>query len=133
MKRQEARALALQVLYQMDLLHIDLDEALATLDLTREQAPYVVALIEGWIHHQAVIDETIKTHLIGWEMDRLPIIDRAILRIALVELLYIPDVPQKVVIDEAVELAKTYSDERARIFINGVLASVVNDESTPRL
>lgn len=133
MKRQEARALALQVLYQMDLLHIDLDEALATLDLTREQAPYVVTLIEGWIHHQAVIDETIKTHLIGWEMDRLPIIDRAILRIALVELLYVPDVPQKVVIDEAVELAKTYSDERARIFINGVLASVVNDESTPRL
>lgn len=133
MKRQEARALALQVLYQMDLLHIDLDEALATLDLTRDKAPYVVTLIEGWIRHQAVIDETIKTHLIGWEMDRLPIIDRAILRIALVELLYVPDVPPKVVIDEAVELAKTYSDERARIFINGVLASVVNDESTPRL
>ncbi|MBE3594629.1 MAG: transcription antitermination factor NusB [Candidatus Carbobacillus altaicus] len=132
MKRQEARVLALQALYQMDLSHISMDEALLALGLSRKTAPYVVTILEGWTEHRDEIDELIKTHLVGWEWDRLPAVDRAILRIALFELLYVPEVPKKVVIDEAVELAKTYSDERARIFINGVLASVVKDERTLR-
>ena len=74
-----------------------------------------------------VIDKIIKEHVQGWDFDRLVKMDKDILRIALSELLYIKETPMKVIVDEAVELAKKYSTDDSASFVNGILAKVIVD------
>lgn len=87
--------------------------------------PYTVTVARGVTEHRAHIDDLISAHLQGWTLDRLPAVDRAIMRVAVWELLYADDVPEPVAVDEAVELAKQLSTDDSPGFVNGVLGQVM--------
>jgi transcription antitermination protein NusB len=95
------------------------DSELSTLN------PYTVTVAHGVTEHSAHIDDLISAHLQGWTLDRLPAVDRAILRVAVWELLHAEDVPEPVAVDEAVELAKKLSTDDSPAFVNGVLGQVM--------
>jgi N utilization substance protein B len=87
--------------------------------------PYTVTVARGVTEHAAHIDDLITTHLQGWTLERLPAVDRAILRVAVWELLHAKDVPEPVAVDEAVELAKQLSTDESPGFVNGVLGQIM--------
>ena len=87
--------------------------------------PYSVVVARGVTEHTAHIDDLISAHLQGWTLERLPAVDRAILRVAVWELLHADDVPGPVAVDEAVELAKQLSTDESPAFVNGVLGQVM--------
>jgi N utilization substance protein B len=124
--RSKARKRAVDVLYAADLRGRDRREQLAE-ELATGQPPvneYTVRLIEGVAGHAPDIDRLIDEHATGWSLERLPDVDRAILRMAVFELLWADDVPDPVVIDEAVELAKALSTDDSPAFVNGVLGAI---------
>lgn len=127
--RHAAREKAFQVIYQMDLNENTLDFALGSVleeaDLNEEAADFCRALAEGTLARRAEIDEVLQKHTENWKLERMPSVDRNILRLAAYELLYCPEVPDKVAIDEAIELAKLYSDDKAPRFINSVLDKIL--------
>jgi N utilization substance protein B len=86
--------------------------------------PLASLLVEGVEDHRAEIDALLTDHARGWTLERMPVIDRTVLRIATYELLDRPDVPTAVVIDEAVELAKRFSTDDSGRFVNGMLAAI---------
>lgn len=88
---------------------------------------YLEVVVTGIMEKQTMLDSIIEKHLKGWKINRLAKADLIILRLAIFEMLYLKDVPNKVSLNEALELAKTYSDEESKRFINGVLSSVLND------
>jgi N utilization substance protein B len=128
--RHRIRELALQWLYQWEIGAIDLDEVfdrgrqvdLAPRDHERERASE--ALVRGTVQNLARIDPLIGEHANNWRLERLAVIDRLILRLATYELLCTPETPPAVVIDEAIELARTFSSEAAVPFVNGVLDAI---------
>ncbi|ORA34996.1 transcription antitermination factor NusB [Mycobacterium aquaticum] len=87
--------------------------------------PYTVTVARGVTEHAAHIDDLISAHLQGWTLERLPAVDRSILRVAVWELLHAEDVPEPVAVDEAVELAKELSTDESPGFVNGVLGQVM--------
>jgi N utilization substance protein B len=100
----------------------------ALADATPEVAPvhpYTAAVARGVSEHSAHIDDLISSHLQGWTLERLPAVDRAILRVAVWELLHADDVPEPVAVDEAVQLAKELSTDDSPGFVNGVLGQVM--------
>ncbi|MGY1642939.1 transcription antitermination factor NusB [Geodermatophilus sp. SYSU D00703] len=128
--RSKARKRAVDVLYAADLRSRDPREQLAE-EVAAGQPPvnvYTVRLVEGVVDHAGRIDELIDRHARGWSIDRLPDVDRAILRMAVFELLWDDDVPDPVVIDEAVELAKTLSTDDSPAYVNGVLGAILEAE-----
>ena len=128
--RSKARKRAVDVLYAADLRGTDRLEMLAQEQATG-QIPvheYTVALVEGVAGHAAEIDRLIGEFATGWSLERLPDVDRAILRMAVFELLWADDVPDAVVIDEAVELAKALSTDDSPAYVNGVLGGIVKAE-----
>lgn len=120
--RREARERALGLLYEAEAKGITPAEVLA--DLPVEPDPFAAGLVAGVGSALPRIDELIGRFAVDWTVDRMPVIDRTVLRIAVFELLERPEVPTAAVISEAVELAKTYSTEESGRFVNGVLASV---------
>ncbi|MCB1263863.1 MAG: transcription antitermination factor NusB [Mycobacterium sp.] len=88
-------------------------------------SPYSVTVARGVSEDAAHIDDLISSHLQGWTLERLPAVDRAILRVAVWELLHAEDVPEPVAVDEAVELAKELSTDESPGFVNGVLGQVM--------
>jgi N utilization substance protein B len=126
--RSKARKRAVDVLYAADLRGSDRLEMLA-----QERASggppvneYTARLVEGVAEHAAEIDRLVDEHATGWALERLPDVDRAILRMAVFELLWEDDVPDAVVIDEAVTLAKTLSTDDSPAFVNGVLGAIAD-------
>jgi transcription antitermination protein NusB len=87
--------------------------------------PYTAVVARGVGEHAAHVDDLISSHLQGWTLDRLPAVDRAILRVAVWELLYADDVPPPVAVDEAVQLAKELSTDDSPGFVNGVLGHIM--------
>lgn len=98
---------------------------LATLESQNEVKDYVVAIAKKFQENCKSIDEQIQKFAKGWDIERLVKIDKDILRIAIIELIYIKDAPMKVIVDEALELAKKYSTDESSSFINGILAKVI--------
>ena len=96
-----------------------------TLDSQNEVKEYAINIAEYFQKHHEDVDAIIKRYARNWDIDRLVKMDKDILRIAIVELLYIKEAPMKVVVDEALELAKKYSTDDSNSFINGVLAKVI--------
>lgn len=88
-------------------------------------APYTYTVARGVTEHAAHVDDLISSHLQGWTLERLPAVDRAILRVAVWELLHAEDVPEPVAVDEAVELAKELSTDDSPGFVNGVLGQIM--------
>jgi N utilization substance protein B len=132
--RSKARKRALDVLFEADQRRLDplalLAERLAERRTGRpaDQVPipeYTVELVEGVVARQARIDELLSTYAHGWTLDRMPAVDRAVLRLGAWELLYNDDVPDAVAIDEAVELARTLSTAESPAFVNGLLARLL--------
>ena len=144
--RSAARRLALDVLYEAEIrdeLPTDALEArrsggwvVATAgdseeppgEPTDEALLYAAELIQGVQGHHADIDELIVRHADRWAIERMPVVDRTLLRMALFELLWRDDIPTAVAINEAVELAKSYSTEDSGRFINGLLGRIVEVE-----
>ncbi|MBA3252376.1 MAG: transcription antitermination factor NusB [Geodermatophilaceae bacterium] len=124
--RRKARKRALDILFEADLRGTDpLVTAAARIAGAQPPVPeYAVTLVEGVQEHRERIDELIATCAEGWTLPRMPGVDRALLRLAIYELLW-TDVPPAVVVDEAVELAKSLSTDDSPRFINGVLGRIV--------
>jgi N utilization substance protein B len=124
--RRRAREAVLRCLYRREFLPLSPEELLEEEDLGNE-ALFAEELLKGVVERGEEIDRIIDRRAEGWGLDRLALVDRNILRLALYELLH-TDTPPEVVIDEAVELAKTYGTEKAPAFINGILDRVWKEE-----
>jgi N utilization substance protein B len=120
--RREARERALSLLYEAESKQVEPSAVLAELPVPPD--PYVVDVVRGVEGERARIDELVASHAIGWTVGRMPVVDRALLRMATFELLARPDVPTGVIISEAVELATQYSTEESGRFVNGMLATI---------
>jgi transcription antitermination protein NusB len=123
--RRGARERALELLYECDLKEQTVSDLLAELPVAPQ--PYATTLTSGVETHQARIDELLAKHAIDWSLERMPVVDRAVLRMATFELGWCPDVPTSVVISEAVELAKEYSTDESAGFVNGLLATIAHE------
>jgi N utilization substance protein B len=130
--RHHARKRAVDLLFEAEARDLSPDEAVDVRTALAETNPdvsalhpYTVAVARGVSVHLAHIDDLISSHLQGWTLDRLPAVDRAILRVAVWELLYADDVPEPVAVDEAVQLAKELSTDESPGFVNGVLGHVM--------
>jgi len=129
--RSKARKRALDVLYESDLRSTDAVRTLAERVALAEPPvnDYTIELVEGVQSNRHRIDEILAEYAEGWTVDRMPDVDRAVLRLGVYELLWRTDVPDAVAIDEAVELAKTLSTDESPRFVNGVLARVLKDRT----
>jgi transcription antitermination protein NusB len=123
--RREARERALSLLYEAEAKSSTVADVLAELPLPADD--FTVDLVNGVERDQARIDELIERFSIDWSIDRMPVVDRTVLRLAIYELLDRADIPTAAVLSEAVELAKQYSTEDSGRFVNGVLASVADE------
>lgn len=131
--RTKARKRALDVLFSADVRDISISEALEAEAERAVNEPdraaswlYAREILDGVIDHSVEIDETIETYARGWSLERMPAVDRAIVRIAVWEILYNPEVPSAVAVDEAVEAAKSLSTEESAGFVNGLLATIAS-------
>ena len=129
-RRRQARELALQLLYELDLRgEADPGEALEEFwrrqgELPDEVRSFAEALVRGTKAHQEKIDELIGRFAERWDLDRMAVVDRNILRAGIFELLWAGDAPPKVAINEALEIARKFSTEDSTRFINGLLDRV---------
>lgn len=129
--RTKARKRALDILFSADVRG---DELTVTLAAEAERAArepareaswlYAREIVDGVVDHGAEIDELIRTHSRDWKLERMPAVDRAVLRIGVWELLFNGEVPAAVAIDEAVELVKQFSTDESGSFVHGVLARI---------
>ncbi|WP_342525471.1 transcription antitermination factor NusB [Chryseomicrobium sp. FSL W7-1435] len=124
MKRREAREHALRVLFQLDHSEMNIHEAM--LHVTEEQDVFYDTLVNGTLAHREEIDNSLEEKLENWSLNRLPKIERTILRMAVFELEHTEDTPKPVIINEAIELTKAYGDEQSSRFVNGVLSKYIN-------
>jgi N utilization substance protein B len=120
--RRAARERALSLLYEAEVKGVGPGRLLE--ELPAPPPPFVCELVEGVAREQARIDEVIAGFAVDWAVDRMPAVDRNVLRLAVYELAHRPEIPVGAVISEAVELAKAYSTEESGRFVNGVLSAV---------
>ena len=127
-KRTRARELSLQFLYQMDLRGLELldevKEFLAEEESDQSTREFALHLIRGTVENDQEIDDMIAAVAQNWEIQRMAVIDRNILRMATYEILNCDDIPPKVSINEAIELGKRYSTSNSGAFINGILDKI---------
>lgn len=130
--RRRARAVALQTLFEVDLAAHDpsrvLQQRLQGCDLGQESAEFARHLVEGVLENLPQIDPIIREIAPEWPLDQMSPIDRNVLRIAIFEMTLDPDVPIKVAINEAVELAKLFGSESSRRFVNGALGTLASSQ-----
>ncbi|HNY69651.1 MAG TPA: transcription antitermination factor NusB [Syntrophorhabdus sp.] len=131
MRRRKARELALRMLYQVETAGEDPELALVryceSFPYQQDILDYTRLLLSGVRQEQAAIDKSIENASEHWKLARTTYVDRSILRLAVFEMLYTPDVPPKVAIDEAIELGKKYGNEESRDFINGILDRILRE------
>ncbi|WP_289136213.1 transcription antitermination factor NusB [uncultured Brevibacillus sp.] len=131
MKRRTAREKAVQCLFQIDMAEVPVKEAVAlVMEESEEKAEYLRYLLDGVLKNLAEIDAEIKKYLRGWQLERIANVDRAILRLAFYEIMFEAETPDKVVMNEAIEIAKLFSDEQSHRYINGVLSSFLQTRET---
>lgn len=132
--RRHARELALQILFQWD-FHGSTERGMEPFWSQRQASAHVQAfaeqLITGVQTHHGELDDLITAHAKNWTIDRMPLVDRNVLRQAIYELIWVPDVPAKVTMNEAIELTKCFADEETGRFVNGVLDHLIKTD--PRL
>ncbi len=128
--RSKARKRALDILFESELRGL---AAGATLDERRAMPTppvneYTVRLVEGIVAYAAEIDATISAHSAGWPLNRMPAVDRNILRIGVFELTHVDEIPRAVALSEAVSMARELSTDDSPAFVNGVLGSIVRNK-----
>ncbi|WHY65654.1 transcription antitermination factor NusB [Neobacillus sp. SuZ13] len=125
MKRRTAREKALQALFQIDISNTEPSDAIEHVLEGEAGDDYLTRLVLGVIEQKAEIDNLISENLEKWSMDRLATVDRNLLRIAAYEMKFFrTEIPENVILDEAIEIAKIYGDDQSSKFINGVLSKV---------
>ena len=134
-KRTRSRELALQFLYMLDLrgpeFAEEAEEFLREEESDAGTREFALELVEGTIEHLASIDEVVQEVAQNWDIDRMAVIDRNVLRMATFELLHLPEIPPKVAINEAIELGKRYSTQNSGGFINGILDKIKDRQPAP--
>jgi len=144
-KRRTAREMAVQMLYQSDLGGSALPHIFASFDLAEylggdlarqrrrveDAFEYAQALVRGTVDHREEIDAMIRGQADNWRLERMPAVDRNILRLAIYEMLYEQETPKLVVVDEAIELAKKFGSEQSGRFVNGLLDGLLKQHSFP--
>jgi N utilization substance protein B len=129
--------MALQMLYQSDVGGAEGEQVLAEFRPTEYSADadrafsYARSLVEGTLSHRQEIDDLIRQQAEHWRLERMPPVDRNILRLAVYEFLYQTDVPKLVILDEAIELAKEFGSEQSGRFVNGLLDGILKHHSFP--
>lgn len=135
--RRQAREWVVQFLFQTEFNPEELDQALNDFWNDEEKKPldrdrnYVNEVIHGVIEQQTKIDRTLKRYTDNWDVDRLGVLDRIVLRVAVYEMLFRDDVPPVVSINEAIEIAKAYSGQKSARFVNGVLDRIQKELNRP--
>ena len=134
--RRKSREIAIQVLYQLEINESEIEDALQVFcDMFRPEKEFMdfaTHLLKGVFQHQKEIDHIIRKTSDHWSLSRMALVDRSIIREAIFELLYCPDIPAKVTIDEAVEIAKKFSTHKSSAFINGILDKVAHQFSNTK-
>lgn len=129
MSRKRARELAFKILFQADVGRNPWQEVLprtlAETNLPEKSSEFLGSTVKGTVAHLKEIDAIITKYAVDWRLDRMANTDRNILRLAVHELLYMPEIPASVTASEAVELAKRYGDDESGRFVNGILGNVV--------
>lgn len=140
MTRRQARAIAVQSLYQMEMNEVSAEEAIAIViegsnddepqtkvKTTKQIDAFIAQLVTGVWRNKQAIDDVLKDYLKGWKMERLSRVDHQILRLATFEMIFWDDSPVKVAINEAIELAKYFGTDDSGKFVNGVLGKMIKD------
>ncbi|HAW71930.1 MAG TPA: transcription antitermination factor NusB [Firmicutes bacterium] len=131
MTRRQARETALKVLFQVDIGKIEVDEAMKFMLAEDDSAAseidvsFLKRLVEGTAANLPEIDRVIAETAVEWKLERMLGTDRNILRLAVFEILFCPDIPESATVNEAVELAKIYGDDHSGKFVNGILGNVI--------
>ncbi len=132
-KRTQSREYVIQLLYEIEMTQYSADQVLQefwkTNDASDEVKGFTEKIVKGTIEKRSQIDEVLARYAENWNLDRMAIVDRNILRYSTYELLFMDDIPPKVSINEAVNLAKKYSQEESGKFVNGVLDKICHTES----
>jgi len=128
-RRRQTREKVLQVLYAHQLSDEPIlpimESILTDLKSNRDDFEFAKALVHSVLQHVGDIDRLIKAKVMHWESDRIAVVDRMILRMGIAEMLYFPDIPPKVTINEAIEIGKAFSTANSGRFINGVLDAIL--------
>lgn len=136
MNRVRSREIAMEMLYQMDIHQEvsaqEVNRLIANYEEALDEA-YIRELLELFVINQPLIDERIVSYLKGWKLERIGKVDLAILRVAITEMMWIPSIPTKVSINEAINMAKKFVDEKSGKFVNGMLSHFVEEEKTSEL
>ncbi|MBI1978235.1 MAG: transcription antitermination factor NusB [Candidatus Omnitrophica bacterium] len=131
-KRTQARECALKILYQVDMIEQPLAQALTAFwdfqPAPEEIREFAERLVRGTLEHLSEIDQKIEKYTENWELKRMAVVDRNILRFSVYELLFMDEIPPKVTINEAVNIAKKYSQDEAGKFVNGILDKINHTE-----
>ena len=129
--RRQAREVSLKALYALELSGNSVDYVLRDVapfyDNGEDISEFIKQLVEKTFEFREELDECIRSRSQNWEFDRIALIDKIVLRIAICEFIHFWDVPPKVSIDEAIELSKLYSTLKSKVFVNGVLDGVLSD------
>lgn len=130
-KRRIIRERVMQALYAFEISKDPLDHIVDTVFLELRDHPeelsFAQNLLQRTVEHQPAIDAIIQKKAAHWDFDRIALIDRLLLRLGICELFYFEDIPPKVTINEAIEIAKRFSTEKSGQFINGILDSILHD------
>ncbi|MFH1652692.1 MAG: transcription antitermination factor NusB [Pseudomonadota bacterium] len=130
-KRRIARENALKLLYQIDLKGKNKDKSnegfWTRIEASEESKEFSRQLVEGVLSNQEKIDEMIASHSTNWKLGRMAYVDRNIMRLAIYELLFCEDIPARVTINEAVDIAKNYGDSQSGSFVNGILDNIAKE------
>lgn len=129
MNRKIAREILMQKLYEMEFnknFELPKDETMELLNESN-QKDYFIEVFDLFKSNLSVIDSKIENNLINWKINRISKVDLAILRLAITEILFVDDIDNIVSIDEAIELAKKFSDEKSATFINGILDKIIKE------
>lgn len=134
MGRRETRENAMKLLYQIQIQKDDVDDQLSYFleehqVMDSGERDYIIDVVRGVNERQNEIDGILSRHTKGWTVSRMPKVDLAIMRLSVYEMQYRKDIPVNVSINEAVEMAKKYSGEESRTFVNGVLGKVWSEIS----
>lgn len=128
-RRRLIREKVLQVLYAYEIskdpINVIMEQLLVELKSHQDDMAFARRLITSVIQNEAELERIIRERVAHWEFDRIAVIDRMLLRMGITELLYFPDIPPKVTINELIEIAKAYSTEKSGKFINGVLDAIL--------
>lgn len=127
--RRKARKRAVDILYAAELRQQDPADALADAIAGGIDNPYSQVLVHGVTEHRQRIDELISRYSTSWSLERMPAVDRNVMRVGVFELLYADDVPDPVAVSEAIGLVESLSTDESPAFVNGILGAVLRDKA----